>query len=84
MLTELQNLRSSLNADQEKLLRNVLSEDLAKQFFSANDETTAVAAAQAMYQFLMAKPLAALGLYRSLSPEQRAFISNLAIDEDEK
>lgn len=83
MLSKLQRLRVSLTAEQGDMLHDALPENIVKMFFAANDEMSAGAVVESLNEFLGARPIVAIKLYRELLPEQRALISDLAFDDDE-
>lgn len=83
MLKELIELKTSLNTEQESVLRNALPEDIAQRFFSVNDEKDATVFVKDLHKYLASRPMKAFGLYQKLSPEQRALISDLVFDDDD-
>ena len=83
MLKKLQELRATLNEDQKKMLHSAFPEDIVKQFFSADDEQSAVAVIESLNKYLDARPMVVIKLYRDLLPAQRAIILDLAFEEEE-
>ena len=81
MLETLHKFKSSLNPEQEALLRASLPQEIIQRFFSANDENSAGSIVEEMNEYLTSKPLVALALYKKLSSEQRTMISDMVFND---
>lgn len=83
MLKKLKELRMSFNAEQEGVLHNVLPKDIVERMFASEDEATADSVVTDMNKYFGTRPMVAFELYKKLSPDQRAMISDLVFDDDE-
>ena len=84
MLKTLKEFRESLNEEQRNMFHNAFPEDIVKQFFASEDEGSATTVAAELNRYLGSRPLVAISLYKQLSSEQRALISDMAFDEDDE
>jgi len=83
MLKKLKELRLSLNAEQDGVLHSALPEGIVERFFASEDEAAATSVVADMNEYFGTRPMEAFALYKKLSPEQRAMISDLVFDDDE-
>ena len=84
MLKNLKELRVSLSAEQKSALQDVFPEDIVERFFASEDEASADSVAADLNKHLASRPMVAFGLFKKLSPDQRAMISDLVFDEDDE
>jgi len=83
MLKRLKELRTSLDAGQEEALHDAFPGDIVERFFASEDEPTAVAVVADLNKFLASRPMVAFNLFKKLSSDQRAMISDLVFDDED-
>lgn len=81
MLKKLESLRSSLSEDQRSKIETALPDDISKDFFEVEDESSAEKLIKKINEYLKVKPLIAFGLFKILKPEQRKIIADFIDDE---
>ena len=83
MLKRLKELRTSLDAEQTTALHDAFPGDIVERFFASEDEPSADTVVADLNKFLASRPMVAFELFKKLSSEQQAMISDLVFDDED-